>query len=298
MQFELTKALIDDILFSMEDQDGEFALDTYKGMVINTDDDEETNTDNDDAGRFLSLPEWGPADGFRLMERFTAGLRNPVAREELTAALDRGRGVFRAFKDTISRYPEIEKFWFNYKDREMKREIIAWYNALRESWGLEQIGSEPEDIAGLVLEDFRFRGGTAEDRHAAEELHRISRSRYGGGEERHSLAAEIAEGINQGSFPGDICLVAETAGGEFAGYISAVYAAPSFIHIRALEVKPEYQGLGLGETLLARLLEKADSRNIPRISIDLPAGAEHFARILVRESFQPCVQRFCRDKHR
>jgi GNAT superfamily N-acetyltransferase len=296
MQFELTRALIDDILFFMEDQNGIFVLDTHQGMVISTDDDEFDKTDEDE-GRFLSLPEWEPSDGFRLMERFAAALRNPVAREELTAALDRGRGVFRAFKDTVSRYPEVEKRWFNYKDREMKREIIAWYNGLRESWGLEQIGSEPEDIAGLVLEDFRFRGGTAGDRDAAEELHRISRESCGGDEEApHGLAAEIAEGINQGSFPGDICLVAETAGGEFAGYISAVYTAPSFIHIRALEVRPEYRGLGLGETLLARLLEKADSKNIPRVSIDLPIGAEHFSRALVRESFQPCVRRFCRDK--
>jgi hypothetical protein len=51
------------------------------------------------------------------MEHFAAGLRNPVVRNELTLALNRGRGVFRAFKDILSRYPETEKLWFSYKER-------------------------------------------------------------------------------------------------------------------------------------------------------------------------------------
>lgn len=312
MRFELTGALIDDILFFMEDQNGEFLFDTEEGVVIGVDDEE--FDEEAEEGRYLSLPEWGPSDGFRLMERFTAGLRNPLVREELSAALDRGRGVFRIFKDTIARHPETEKRWFAFKEQEMKREVIRWYNALRERWGMELVGSEPEDTSCLVLEDFRFREGEAPDREEAEALHRVCAAAYrgeapGGFEEAgddsvHArnagadtrAAAETLADMNRWVFPGDLCIAAETAGGEFAGYISAAVTAPSRLHICALEVKGEYQGLGIGASLLERLLEKADAGNISRVSIDLPGGMEHFSRALIREAFKPCVQRYCRIK--
>jgi GNAT superfamily N-acetyltransferase len=283
MQFELSQALIDEILFFMEDQDGNFLLDTQEGIVINTDDEDFVEDDDD---RYVSLPDWKPSDGFRLMERFTAGLHNALAREELSAALDRGRGVFRAFKDTLTRYPEIEKLWFDYKDREMKREVISWYNALRESWGLELIGEEPEDIAGLALEDFRFREGAAQDSAPAEELHRTCLSENNG-------SPAILSGMGEWVFPGDVCFVAETAGGDFAGYVSAV-RNDSTLRICAVEVQAEYRGLGLGKALIARVLEQASREKIPRVIIDLPAGQEHFSRALLREDFKPCVQRLCR----
>jgi len=284
MHFELSQALIDEILFFMEDQEGKFRLDTQEGMVINTDD-EKFDKEDDDC--YVSLPDWGPSNGFRLMERFTAGLHNALVREELSAALNRGRGVFRAFKDTLSQYPEIEKLWFDFKDREMKREVISWYNALRESWGLELIGEEPEDIAGLALEDFRFRQGTAQDKDKAQELHRACSSENDG--EHGDIFASMGEWV----FPGDVCFVAETAGGEFAGYISGARNG-NILRICAVAVQPEYRGLGLGKALVARVLEQADREKIPHVSIDLPAGQEHFSRALLREDFKPCVQRYYR----
>ena len=278
MRFELNQALIDEILFFMEDQDGEFLLNTQERIVISTDAEDFVEDDDD---RYISLPEWGPSNGFRLMERFTAGLHNALAREELSSALNRGRGVFRAFKDTLTGYPEIEKLWFDYKDREMKREVISWYNALRETWGLELIGEEPEDIAGLALEDFRFREGTTQDSAAAQELHRVC------------LSEDILAGMDDYVFPGDICFVAETAGGEFAGYANAVRGG-EILRICAVEVQAEYRGLGLGKALIARVLEQADREKIPHVIIDLPAGQEHFSRALLREDFKPGVQRYIR----
>jgi GNAT superfamily N-acetyltransferase len=88
--------------------------------------------------------------------------------------------------------------------------------------------------------------------------------------------------------------VAETAGEEFAGYISAALAN-GFLSICAVEVQPEYRGLGLGKALIARLLEQADKQKISNITIDLPAGQEHFSHVLLRENFKPSVQRFCRN---
>jgi len=287
MQFELTEELINEIIFFMEDQNGDFCLDTRKGIVISGDDDEfdyDNDDDNDEEGRFISLPDWQPSDGFRLMESFAAGLHNPMVRKHLSAALNRGRGVFRAFKDTISEYPEVEKLWFSYKDREMKREVIRWYNGLREQWGMERIGEEPEDIDDLALEDFRFRNGSAADSEAAEQLHR---SCIDDAENKIVLSARV--------FPGDMCIVAENSGGEFAAYICVAKTESGGLHVNALEVKPEYRGLGLGKTLLGRLLEQADGKNFSRVSIDLPAESETFSRVLSREKFQPIVTRYCRE---
>jgi len=288
MRFELTSALLDEILFFMEDQHGEFYVDTLEGIVISADDDEFDENAEDD--RYISMPEWDSSEGFRLMEHFTATLRNALVREELSAALDRGRGVFRAFKDTLAVYPETEKLWYAYKEREMKSEVVAWYNALRESWGMELIGEEPEDIAGLTLEDFSFREGGAEDMPKAERLHQSCIDEYG--------EAVVAGGACDWVFPGDISFVALTSGGDFAAYISAERVTDTLLRIGALETEREYRGLGLGKTLVAMLLEKADGLDIPDVVIDLPAEQEFFARALLRESFKPRVTRYYRNRGR
>jgi GNAT superfamily N-acetyltransferase len=284
MQFELSSALIDEILFFMEDQDGEFLVDTREGLVISADD--EKFDDDADEGRYISLPEWDSSEGFRMMEHFTATLRNALVREELSAALDRGRGVFRAFKNTLARYPETEKLWFAYKEREMKRVVISWYNALRESWGLELIGEEPEDITGLALEDFYFREGNAQDLPHAEKLHKNCIDGYD-----YDTGVLNCEWV----FPGDISFVALTAGGEFAGYVSTQKLSDALLRVCALETEQEYRGLGLGKTLIARLLEKADSLNMGNVIIDLPAGQDFFSRALLREEFKPRVTRYVRE---
>jgi GNAT superfamily N-acetyltransferase len=286
MQFELSSAIIDEILFFMEDQDGEFLVDTREGIVISADDEEFDDDAEED--RYISLPEWDSSEGFRMMGHFTAALHNALVREELSAALDRGRGVFRAFKNTLSRYPETEKLWYAYKEREMKRVIIAWYNALRESWGLELIGEEPEDIAGLALEDFYFREGRAEDMPQAEKLHK---SCIG-----ENCCADLLS--REWIFPGDISFIAQTAGGDFAAYVSAERMSDTLLRSCALETEQEYRGLGIGKTLIARLLEKADGLNIPTVIIDLPSGQDFFSRALLRESFKPCVTRYCRSSEK
>jgi len=297
MQFELDSALTDEILFFMEDQDGKFFLDTAEGTILSAEDDAVRETD-DAEKRYVSLPGWGPAEGFRLMERFISTLRNALVREELNAALERGRGVFRSFKNTLARYPETEKLWHAYKNREMKRVVISWYNSLREIWGLEIIGEEPEDISGLALEDFRFRKGSIADSDQAAELHRICIAGYAS--ENSGAETLIAGDILSGDmdagrvFPGDICFTAETAGGEFSGYICAVRKTETVLCICVLEIKPEYRGLGLGKALLSRILEYADSEKIKNVIIDLPAEQEKFSRALLRENFKPCLQRYCR----
>jgi ribosomal protein S18 acetylase RimI-like enzyme len=325
MQFDLTEALIRDLLFSMEDQVGSFFLDTREGIVVGEGDDG-YNGAGENGDRYIPLPDWGPPDGFRMMEHFTAGLRNPALRNELEEALNRGKGVFRAFKDIISRYPETEKLWFDYKERGMRRDILRWYNGLREEWGLERIGGEPEETGDLVLEDFRFRPSGEADREAAAALHRIcvdearvyaAEHRLGTEEMPAFLAAE-PPGAETWCFPGDQGLLAETGNGEFAGYIAAVRRAVGravrqneSLYICALEVLPQYRGLGIGEDLLSRFIEDARRQSAVspgpegkaggkaggklQILIDLPAGSEGFSPVLFRDSFNPYMIRYCLD---
>ncbi|MDR0504094.1 MAG: GNAT family N-acetyltransferase [Treponema sp.] len=255
MRFELDKVLIDDIIFFMENQDGEFLIDIQEGQVIDINNNETEEEPDYNDGRFIPLPGWSSQDGFRLMEHFTAGLKNPVARHDLSVALTRSKGVFRAFKNVLESYPEIEKMWFIYKDKEMKNEVISWYNSLREEWGLEPIGMEPDDTSSLVLEDFSFREG----------------------DDELGYPSFIA-GIN----------------GESAGSVSATINN-QIMHIDHLEVKSEYRGMGLGKTLLSKLIEIADEKNLD-MTIDVPVDAEFFSRSLLLENFVPCMQRFIRKK--
>jgi GNAT superfamily N-acetyltransferase len=299
MQFELTEALIDDILFSMEDQEDAFYLDTLKGVVAGGEDFQaESEPERED--RFISLPEWDSSSGFRLMERFAAGCRNPLIRLELSSALNLGRGVFRAFKDVLTRRPEVEKRWFAYKEREMKREVIRWYNALREEWGLEKIGMEPEETGDLILEDFRFRELTEEDMPGVRALDDLCRGERRNWMAENGLSGEEGEdGEESEFFPKDpdggggerAALAAESGDGEFSGYVRAVRRG-KVLCVRALEVKPEYRGMGIGEALLQRLLEKTDSGQVSQVRFDLPAGSEGFSRVLVREGFKPSVTEY------
>jgi ribosomal protein S18 acetylase RimI-like enzyme len=294
MQFELTEAMVNDILFSMEDQENDFYLDTLKGVVTGGEDFEGEDPDLDIEGRYISLPEWDSSSGFRLMERFVASFRNPLIREELSSALNRGKGVFRAFKDVLIRRPEAEKLWFAYKEREMKREIIRWYNVLREEWGLEKIGLEPEETGDLILEDFRFRELTAGDIPRIKELHELCAAENREWMHENGIFAEEAGGEPAPGAADQRALAAESGNGEFAGYVSAVSRGSS-LYVRALEVKPEYRGMGIGEALLLRLLElfkKTENDKVSQVLIDLPAGAGDFSRVLVREGFKPYMTRY------
>jgi GNAT superfamily N-acetyltransferase len=296
MQFELTDALMDDILFSMEDQGNDFFVDTQEGIVVGGIDSDigEFLEAEGEVVRYISLPDWDSSDGYRLMERFAASFRNPLLRDELTTALNQGRGVFRAFKNILSQHPEVEKLWFSFKDREMKKEILDWYNALREEWGLERIGHEPEETGDLVLEDFRFRNVTERDAVIAGELHRRCLEEYCGSEgEGDSML--IPESMMQEAlwiFPGDMAFTAETGAGDFAAYISARRDGTS-LRIAALEVKHEYRGLGIGEALLSHFLSRVDRTAISHVFMDLPSGVEGFSRVLLRESFKPYTTRYC-----
>jgi ribosomal protein S18 acetylase RimI-like enzyme len=244
MRFDLDNILVNQILFHMENQEGIFVLDAQENLIVNS-----ANIDNEDKN-YISLPQWGPKDGYRLMEKFAVSLKNPLVRHELSTALNKSKGVFRAFRDVLEQYPEIEKMWFKFKEQKMKNQVVVWYNALREEWGLEPVGIEPEDTSSLILEDFVFK------------------------EEKNFTFA------------------AENANGEPAGQICARLEGKT-LYIDTLEVSPEYRGMGLGKTLIAKLLEEADEKKLDVI-IDVPVETDFFSRSLLMENFKLVCQRFLR----
>ncbi|WP_455382954.1 UPF0158 family protein [Salinispira pacifica] len=157
MEFPLTRELIDQIMFGMENQDTEFVLDSREHRVVKVQEiSEETDeTDEPAEERYLPLPEWHSVDGYNLMEKFVASLHNPIYREILRRILTSGKGVFRQFKDALKERKEIERLWYHFKEREMRARVLEWYNLLRESWGLERVGDpEGEETDALVLTDF------------------------------------------------------------------------------------------------------------------------------------------------
>jgi GNAT superfamily N-acetyltransferase len=284
MQFELTDALVDELVFAMEDQEHDFVLDVVRGIVVDRGEDGEMDESDDTEGRYVEVPAWRSADGFRLMERFAASLRNPIVREELTSALDRGRGVFRAFKDTLTNRPEVEKLWFAFKTKEMRREVLDWYNALREEWGLERLGEEPEETEDLVLEDFRFRPAVDGDGEKAAGLHALSTVK-----DKHS-ASSLGPLTGSGRFS----FVAETAREDFAGFILA-FENEAGVVVEALDVLPDYRGLGVGEALLDRLLRHLHTGTARTLSFNLPLAADAFSRVLLREGFRVAETRYILD---
>ncbi|MDR2079516.1 MAG: GNAT family N-acetyltransferase [Treponema sp.] len=293
MRFELSESLKDSIGFFMEDQYGSFLVDTREGVIINMEDPEAEfgpepefdEMDSDGTPRYIGLPEWDSSAGYRLMDLFAGSLKNPLIQARLKEALDRGRGVFRAFKDVLTSHPEAEKLWYAFKDREMEKEILAWYNSLRESWHMERIGAEPEESEELVLEDFHFRPALEADRPEAEKLHRL-------------CVEENAGLFGTRPFPGDFSgpchLVAENSGGAFAAQ-AAASCEDGLARISLLETAPEYRGLGLGETLLSRLLADLDKQDVSGVIFELPASAENFSRVLLRSNFSPVLTTWRRD---
>jgi ribosomal protein S18 acetylase RimI-like enzyme len=270
LYFELTPALIEDIFFCMENQNARFVLDTENSHIV--DKNNVTDKDDSDGDRYISIPEWNSSDGFHLMECFAAGFRNPLVKDALQSSLEQGRGVFRAFKVALSAFPGVEKHWFAFKRKEMRRTIMAWYNALREHWNMEKIGGEPDETEDLFPEDFIFRAYEAKDAEAVNALHNICRA-------------------GKPHDAGDPVLVVETASHDFVGFI-AVKRKEAVVSICNLEVSPEYRGLGIGSELCSRLIQTLEQERVSKVYIDLPVEFEGFSRFLYRSSFKPVATRY------
>ena len=302
MEFDLNRESIDEIIFSMEDQSSRYVWDAHENRCVPV----SAETSGDDTGRYYSIPLWDSFSGYRMMDRFVARLRNPVAREKLRTALAGGHGVFRNFKNILHDHPEVEKLWFHFKDREMRGIVLDWYNNLREFWGLEHIGSEPDETDDILMDDFVFRGCASDDLDRVQLLIDSAAQDLAGllpgsdadlpevcppalGAALLNLCRRLAA---DDPADGQHCVLAEPVDGETAGCVlSAVLGADaSAAHISALTVLPEYRGLGVGTRLLEMTVSWWAEHGCTWLIFDSPVVPQLFLPVLRRMGFRQIGQ--------
>jgi len=287
MNFELSDEICNQLIFAMEDQKNSFIFDSVDCIPV-----EKKSIQNFDATRYYNLPVWGSIQGFRIMERFVSLLHNPIAREELRTVLFVGRGVFRNYKNVLKAYPEIERLWFSYKDKEMKSEIYRWYNILRDSWGLERLGDIPEETDEELPSYFSFQ--TIETKIDFEKLQKgiviIER------ELAERFEGEIGNAIvcfwrsmrESSNIDSQISLYAETIAEDFAASITVVSYpenAVQTVAVTSFFVLPEFRGLGLGKELLNRCFDQLKKIGIRHVLMPNVAIPDSFIPALLRSGF-------------
>ncbi len=268
MYFDLSPELIDQLIFAMENQAERLVFDTEEKKVVTVG---ELPAEYDES-RYVDIPEWNSTKGFQLMEQFVAGLRNQEYREALRAALSRGKGVFRQFKDIIKQNEQVERLWFSFKEKELKREVKEWYAALRELWGCENLDLDLEFIEeteDIIIEDFVFDSAVYDigydtlaeyDKRGFYEALKEYDSRW-----VDYLYSRRKERLPELEGPRSLFFVARSPAGDFTAFIWAVHRADGDISIEQLYVLPEYRGLGLAKTMLTAFIEEladGDCRNL------------------------------------
>ena len=269
MVFELTDSIIDDIIFSMEDQGGDWFFDSQNRTVASREMMEEVGLEDDlDEDNFYALPRWTSDDGFELMEDFTENLYTPGAHHDLRTALSGGRGVFRNFKNVLKMYPEVERRWFLFKNDRMKRRVIEWYNSLRESWGLEKLEEEYTDVSQetdeLLLDDFVF--SEYASKNDASDLESGLETLVDGDSELDAGQLFLLKHHSNISGPdkksGFVC---RSQSGDFAGCLLISNCPPDSgktVVITDFFVVENYRGLGIGKMLLTKSLASLTDRGI------------------------------------
>jgi GNAT superfamily N-acetyltransferase len=287
MSLPLTAALLDQILFAMEDQDNFSVLDLTTRQV-------EVCADENSCGdnTILPLPSWSSTDGFRMMREFSESLHNPAVQAELRAVLDSGQGVFRRFKLVLKPRDLLYRQWLRFKRKFMEEKVRQWL----EDWP-EVVYEDPSDPAfgaeegGLLAADFSFREGLPSEAGRvedwdAEACHEAAATVFGDG-----AGPDYAEFFRRGRrhAAGDRFWVAENPQSEWAGVIWGRAwgnrgEAETVVEVLLWFVDPEYRGLGLGSMLLETMRNAYGPG--PALLLVTPAGDRRLEGPLVRSGFQ------------
>ena len=145
--FELNDAILERIIFAMEDQTKSRVIDLRTGELV-------ARPEGDLELHLAPPPSWAPADGFRLMETFCARVKNLELKRALMRSLSRGKGVFKAFRLVLADYPQEDIQFREYKNALLRRHVESWMDDMRESLGLARMGPEPDEYEELIDEEF------------------------------------------------------------------------------------------------------------------------------------------------
>lgn len=150
--FELNDAILERIIFAMEDQTKSRVIDLRTGELV-------ARPEGELELHLAPPPAWAPADGFRLMESFCARIKNLELKRALMRSLSRGKGVFKAFRLVLADYPQEEISFREYKNALLRRHVESWMDDMRESLGFARMEPEPEEYEELIDEEFSVERG-------------------------------------------------------------------------------------------------------------------------------------------
>ena len=285
MPLPLTPALLDQILFGMEDQENFSVLNPMTRRV-------EVCADENSCGDgpVIPLPAWSSTDGFRMMREFSESLHNPAVQAELRAVLDSGQGVFKRFKQVLKPSDLLYRQWLRFKRRSMEETVRQWVgqwpDVLFEDPGEPAFGTEEP---GLLASDFSFREGRPDEAERleswdAEACLETAESVFGEGAD-----SGLAEYFRRGRRyqKGDRFWVAENPQGQWAGVAWARLwkgHGAEVTEILLWFVDPELRGLGLGASLLETLREALGPSSA--VTLMIPADDRHLDGPLGRAGFQ------------
>lgn len=294
MAFELTKSIIDDIIFSMEDQNADFVFDAKNLCAVPLDSLEEfEDGDAEENENLYPLPAWSSDDGFEIMEKFAETVRVPKVRNELQQVLANGRGVFRNFKNVLKQYPHIEKRFHAFKESEMRAIVVEWYNSLRESWGLEKLNQDFEEYNELTQEDFEFHPYNHqkdndcivnEAKIIAEEI----KSEFGGNTAK-AIAHFWLRKFNYEPHSDIDGIICRTLSEEFAGCIlfsNCESFAEKVVALTAVFVNQNYRGLGITRELFSRGISYLKEQGIQSFIIVDSVLPDYLEPLLARCGFE------------
>jgi len=289
--FELDDKIEEGIIFAMENQETVSCVNMDTGELSSREDD--LGSAEGDVPQYEPIPQWTSQDGFRLMEQFAQTIGHPLVRSELLAALSRGRGVFRAFKDTLDAHPEAEKKWYEYKARAMKARIVRWYEDMRDARGLERLGLEPEDTDDLLLSDFQILCCGPERR---KDFTRLL------GASREEALTRFPQAYVEYEFARMDLEMSGSAAGEYSIYVAAcdplenagmaivrttVAADRTFSALVFLYVDCERRRIGLGRKLVDFAREKSVRAGIRHFIVDVPFLWQEFGDSLEGLGYTP-----------
>lgn len=281
----LTVPLVDQILFAMEDQENfsVLNLETRQVQVCLSEESLENPA-------LVPLPEWNSIDGFRMMREFSENLRNPALQAELKAILDSGMGVFRRFKNALKPFDSIFRQWTRFKRTYMEGRIREWVDDWAEVMSWEALVPPGHDTELLTAQDFQVRPGTGDDAGVLGELDGQALAEAG------TLAFGEADSEDFAPFwrqdgiwrDHDRLWIARGPGDEVVGLVWArPRVLPSGLTTEVLlwYVKPEYRGLGIGRTLLERLVSQSVQAGDRRLVLRPWGRNEALVPLLTRSGF-------------
>jgi GrpB-like predicted nucleotidyltransferase (UPF0157 family) len=117
------------LTFGLDGLDGGWYLDRDTGdILLAADGAPNLPEDVEDNPRYMRIGRPDSRTSFRVMEDFADRLDQPRAVERLRSAL-RGRKPFRAFKDALYDFPDLQTAWHTFERAAHRRHADDWCEA-------------------------------------------------------------------------------------------------------------------------------------------------------------------------